>query len=60
MVRRIERGVIFQDELNRQRLLDRMSGVFQDKRVVCYAWAFVTNHVHMLIRPLIRLISTPM
>jgi len=47
MVRGIERGAIFQDDQDRRRLLDRISGVFQEERVECYAWAFLTNHVHL-------------
>ena len=60
MVRGIERGAIFQDEQDRKRLLDRISGVFQEERVVCYAWAFLSNHVHIFIRPLGSSISRPL
>jgi REP element-mobilizing transposase RayT len=59
--RGIERRAIFADDLDRRRLLERMSEVLVSEQVRCLAWALMTNHVHLVLRtgaqPLARAMS---
>jgi len=50
VVRGIERKGIFKDDKDREDFLDRLSGLLQEKLTPCYAWALMTNHVHLLLR----------
>ena len=59
MIRGIERRKIFRSDKDRENFLDRLSTMLSKAETLCYAWAFLTNHVHFLIRtgkiPLARL-----
>jgi REP element-mobilizing transposase RayT len=50
MARGIERRIIFADDLDRVALLDRLSRVLEASGVVCFAWAFMPNHFHLVVR----------
>lgn len=50
MIRGIERGKIFKDNKDREDFIERLSVLLPDTKNQCYAWAFMPNHVHMLIR----------
>lgn len=50
IIRGIERKKIFQDDTDRDHLGDRLSGVLTEASTGCYAWAFLPNHVHLLLR----------
>jgi len=50
VVRGIERKGIFNDDKDREDFLDRLSGLLQEKPTPCYAWALMTNHVHLFLR----------
>ena len=50
IVRGIERRRIFRDDVDRDRFLDRLSGLLKESRTICYAWAILPNHVHLLLR----------
>jgi REP element-mobilizing transposase RayT len=50
IVRGIERKRIFVDDKDREDFLERMSALLQETRTLCYAWALMTNHVHLLLR----------
>jgi putative transposase len=57
MVRGITRGAIFYDNADRDRFIDRAEMVFGEGKTTCYAFAFLSNHVHILLRTGITPIS---
>jgi putative transposase len=50
IIRGIERKRIFEDDKDREDFLDRLSGLVEETMTPCYAWALMTNHVHILLR----------
>ncbi len=48
--RGIEGKKIFQDDVDRDNLLSRLDKVLISSKTPCYAWAFMPNHVHLLLR----------
>ena len=50
VLRGIERKAIFKDDTDREDFLERLSGLLQENPTPCYAWALMTNHVHLLLR----------
>ena len=50
IIRGIERKRIFRDDLDRNNLLERLGHIFVESKTSCYAWALLSNHVHLLIR----------
>ena len=50
IIRGIERKRIFQDDLDRNRFLYRLGNILIETATPCYAWALVSNHVHLLLR----------
>jgi REP element-mobilizing transposase RayT len=50
MVRGLERRKIFLSEADRKDLLRRFSKVLPKTGARLYAWSFLTNHAHLLIR----------
>ncbi len=50
IVRGIERRRIFRDDVDRDRFLDRLGALLKESRTICYAWAILPNHVHLLLR----------
>ena len=50
MVRGIERRPIFRHDLDRQNFLQRLEVLLQECQMECYAWVFMKNHVHLLLR----------
>lgn len=50
IVRGIERSVIFFDDQDRQRFLQRFSSLLEETGTECFAWALMTNHFHLLLR----------
>lgn len=51
MVRGIEKRNIFLDDEDRQSFLDRFSKLLLETRTDCLAWALLSNHLHILLRP---------
>ncbi len=51
IIRGVERRDIFLDDTDRQSFLDRFSLLLVQTETDCLAWSFMTNHVHMLLRP---------
>jgi putative transposase len=51
IVRGVERRDIFLDDDDRKSFLDRFSNLLVLTVTECLAWSFMTNHVHMLLRP---------
>lgn len=50
IVRGMERRAIFHGERDRGDLIERLETILPDTSTVCYAWAFMPNHFHLLLR----------
>jgi REP element-mobilizing transposase RayT len=50
IIRGIERRNIFKDDEDRNDLIERFSLLLPKTRISCYAWAFMPNHAHFLLR----------
>lgn len=51
MVRGVNRGDIFVDDDDRRKFLNRLSQLLVETQTVCFAWALMPNHLHLLLRP---------
>ena len=49
IIRGIERKAIFRNDTDREDFIDRLENLIEETETACYAWAFVTNHVHLLL-----------
>ncbi len=49
IVRGIERRPVFGSFADRRDLFERCGNLFTESRAACYAWAFLPNHVHLLL-----------
>lgn len=49
IVRGIDRRKIFFDDSDRDDFVDRLGGLLSDSKTSCFAWAFMTNHLHLLL-----------
>jgi REP element-mobilizing transposase RayT len=50
MVRGIEQRTIFADDDDRDDLAVRLSRIVPESGATCFAWAFMPNHVHLVVR----------
>ena len=50
MVRGIDRLPIFLDDADREDFLHRLSRLIPQLGFLCFAWALMPNHVHLVIR----------
>lgn len=50
IVRGIDRALIFRDERDRDRLIERLGALLVETGTACYAWALLPNHFHLLLR----------
>lgn len=50
IMRGIERSKIFRDDADRDDFLRRLSLILKDTKTVCYAWALIPNHIHLLLK----------
>jgi len=50
IIRGIERRNIFRDNQDRENLLERLGELLLETRTGCYAWAFLANQAHLLLR----------
>lgn len=57
IVRGIERREIFLDDNDRRLFLSRLSKLLADTGTDCLAWALMTNHFHLLLRPRVTKLS---
>ncbi len=48
--RGIERCPIFQDEADREDFLDRLKKILPETSTLCFAWALIPNHFHLLLK----------
>jgi len=51
IVRGIEQRDIFNDDHDRQLFVDRLVALLSETGVICYAWALLSNHFHLLLMP---------
>ncbi len=50
IIRGIERRKIFRDDDDRDDFVERLAQLVPSTRTTCYAWAFLNNHAHFLLR----------
>ena len=50
IIRGIERRKIFRDNRDRENFLERLGNLLEKTKTGCYAWAFLQNHAHFLLR----------
>jgi putative transposase len=50
MIRAIERRKIFNDDKDRENFIERLSILLPETKAQCYAWSFLSNHAHFLLR----------
>ena len=50
IIRGIERRKIFRDKQDRENLIARLANLLPETKTACYAWAFLPNHAHFLLR----------
>jgi len=60
IIRGIEKKDIFKDSKDYSNLLTRIGDVLLETQTPCFAWAFMSNHAHLLLRTGYRSISTVM
>lgn len=51
IVRGIERGKIFLDDIDRNQFVERLSALLAETDTDCFSWALIPNHFHLLLRP---------
>jgi putative transposase len=49
IIRGIERRNIFKDVSDKDDIVNRLSVILHETRTRCYAWALMSNHVHLLL-----------
>jgi len=60
MARGIERIKIFESDTDRDNFVWRLGEILQETKTICYAWALLPNHFHLLLRTGSASISTVM
>lgn len=60
IIRGIERSPIFRDDKDRDGFLQRLALLISESQTVCFAWALMPNHAHLLLRTGKRPIATIM
>lgn len=50
MLRGVAKGLVFLDDADRARFIDLLTRLVREERVLCFAWALMPNHVHMVLR----------
>lgn len=50
IIRGIERKRLFADDRDRNDFIARLSDLLEKTKTPCYAWALMSNHVHLLLR----------
>ena len=50
MVRGINKGALFQDDLDRMKFRERLESCIVETKCSVYAWVLMDNHVHLLVR----------
>jgi REP element-mobilizing transposase RayT len=60
IIRGIEKKAIFRDNWDRDNFVERLGNVLLESETQSYAWALLTNHVHLLLRTGLVPIATVM
>jgi REP element-mobilizing transposase RayT len=60
IVRGIERRKIFSDDQDRDNFVERLGNILTETHTLCFAWALLPNHAHILLRTGPTPISTVM
>ena len=60
IIRGIEGRDIFEDDNDRDNLLERLGELLPVSETSCYAWAMLSNHAHFLLRSGVVGLSTVM
>lgn len=60
IIRGIERKDIFRDDHDKEKFIGRLGTILQETSTKCYAWALLSNHVHLLLRTGLVPIATVM
>jgi REP element-mobilizing transposase RayT len=60
IARGIEGTAIFRDSRDRDSFIERLGALITESSTVCYAWALLTNHVHLLLKTGLTPIATLM
>jgi len=50
LIRGIERRRIFNDDKDRENLIERLSILLPESKTQCYAWSLLSNHAHFLFK----------
>jgi putative transposase len=50
MIRGIERRKIFRDDKDRDNFIERLSLLIPETKTRCYAWVFMPNHIHLMLK----------
>ena len=50
MVRGIERRAVFRNDKDRDHFLERLGAILEETHTLCYAWALIPNHFHLLLK----------
>ncbi len=50
IIRGIERSPIFKGSRDYENFLTRLGSILTETATTCYAWALLTNHIHLLLR----------
>ncbi len=51
---------IFKDAKDRKEFLTRLSTALEKTNCLCYSWVLMTNHIHLLLRPIEKSLSETM
>ena len=60
IIRGIERNKIFYDDSDRDNFLERLGLILTQTETLCFAWALIPNHLHLLLRTGVAPIATVM
>ena len=50
IIRGIERQAIFKDTADREDFFERSGQIISETETGCYAWVFMRNHIHLLLK----------
>jgi REP element-mobilizing transposase RayT len=50
LIRGIERRHIFTDDSDRDNFIERLGDIVAETKTLCFGWALIPNHVHILLR----------
>jgi len=48
--RGLDRQTIFKDDCDRDNFIERLSAIVKDTDTLCFAWALIPNHFHLLLK----------